>query len=155
MMCILKIQVHSTTITVENSGINKIRLYGIDTGAVVDKIVITTGTKYDSFYGAPESYNTTYNNKPMVMPKATAASTEIKGKYEKLFTPSLYTASVESDNSKIESVSMIKLDDINSATITVGAYDAEVMISSKTVNTEISAAEIEDLITIIVDFYIP
>lgn len=56
------IEVLTTTVSVCEKGIHKIRLYGIDTGAVIDKIVITTGEKQESFYGESESYNTTYNN---------------------------------------------------------------------------------------------
>ena len=54
-------------------------------------MVITTGTKYDSYYGAPESYNTTYNNTPQSMPSATTAATEITGEITELFSPKFYT----------------------------------------------------------------
>ena len=78
-------------ITVSETGIHKIRLYGVDTGAIVDKMVITTGTKYASYYGAPESYNTTYNTSPASMPEAKAAAVEITGEVTSLFAPTLHT----------------------------------------------------------------
>ncbi|MGM9937055.1 MAG: glycosyl hydrolase 115 family protein, partial [Candidatus Ornithomonoglobus sp.] len=56
------VEVLTAEVSISEKGIHKIRLYGVDTGVVIDKIVITTGEKHDSFYGAPESYNTTYNN---------------------------------------------------------------------------------------------
>lgn len=85
------IEVISTTVEVTEKGIHKIRLYGIDTGTVIDKMVITTGTKYNSYYGAPESYNTTYNNTPQAMPSAKAVSTEMTGEIKELFSPKFYT----------------------------------------------------------------
>ena len=85
------VEVLTATVEVAEKGIHKIRLYGVDTGTVIDKMVITTGTKYDSYYGAPESYNTTYNNTPQSMPSATTAATEITGEITELFSPKFYT----------------------------------------------------------------
>lgn len=59
----------STEITV-SEGLNTIRVYGADTGFVFDKIVITTSeSKPFSYFGAPESYNTTYNDS-VTLPEA-------------------------------------------------------------------------------------
>ncbi len=147
----------TATITVDQPGIHKIKLYGVDPGAVVDKIVITTGTKYDSFYGAPESYNTTYNNEPAVMPGASQASTEITGIITPLFAPMLYTAGVIKEGNSIKSADVIKLTDTaEAAQITVAAYDNEgIMLGSKTLASDFSQAQVNDKITVPVGFTPP
>jgi hypothetical protein len=88
----------TASVNIAEKGIHKIKLYGVDPGAVVDKIVITTGTKYSLFYGEPESYNTTYNSLPAQMPEAKAASTEISGNVTELFSPKLYTTGINLDD---------------------------------------------------------
>lgn len=93
------IEVLTATVNVTEAGIHQLKLYGVDTGTVVDKMVITTGTKYESFYGAPESYNTTYNNQPAKMPAAKPASTESAGDITALFSPKLHTVGINLDDS--------------------------------------------------------
>ncbi len=100
----------SAAVTVAEPGIHTIKLYGIDPGAVVDKIVVTTGTKYESYYGAPESYNTTCNNAADIMPEASAASSGITGDVTALFEPKLYTAGISTgDGSGVVTGSETKL----------------------------------------------
>lgn len=55
---------HTLSITIENAGVNTIRLYMIDPWIVVDKMVVYTSEKQDSYFGPLESYNTTYNTDP-------------------------------------------------------------------------------------------
>ncbi|WP_462412684.1 glycosyl hydrolase 115 family protein [Neobacillus sp. Marseille-QA0830] len=53
----------TTTITVPEPGFHTLRLYYVDPGIIIDKMVITTGHKEKSYFGAPESYNSTFNRK--------------------------------------------------------------------------------------------
>lgn len=225
-------------ITVNEAGIHKIRLYGMDTGVIIDKMVITTGTKYASYYGAPESYNTTYNTSAASMPEAKEAATSITGDIDALFTPELYilgfsalensgvviggetrlitpvqngtgiiavynggalsqikTSTTYSDGAYIfdnainpqngetvkgmvwdtlngmtslsgvygiadggskNAVDVIKLGDIQTAQITVAAYDTSgAMLDSKTVTGDFSAARTNEKVTVPVDFDMP
>ena len=132
----------TTQITVNEAGIHKIRLYGVDTGAIVDKMVITTGTKYASYYGAPESYNTTYNTSAAVMPEAKDAATNITGEITALFEPTLFISGLNAENGKITSADIIKLGAQSNAQITVVAYSASgAMLDSKTVTGDFAAAQ--------------
>lgn len=95
------VELLTASIDVEEKGIHKIRLYGVDPGTVIDKMVLTSGTKYESFYGAPESYNTTFNNQPMKMPEAKKASEEIIGDVTPMFSPKLHTAGINLNESAL------------------------------------------------------
>lgn len=146
----------TATVTVNEPGIHTIKLYGIDPGAAVDKIVITTGTKYDSYYGAPESYNTTYNNAAAEMPEPSEPSTEITGDVTALFTPQLYTAGINLSDGAVTGVDILKLTDIESAQVTVAAYGSDgAMLSNATVTGDFSGAGINEKVTVPVSFSIP
>ncbi|MBQ2669750.1 MAG: hypothetical protein IJG06_03190, partial [Clostridia bacterium] len=146
----------TTQITVNEAGIHKIRLYGVDAGAIVDKMVITTGTKYASYYGAPESYNTTYNTSAAQMPEAKTASTEITGDITSLFEPTLYISGLNAESGKITGADVIKLGAANSAQVAVAAYEAYgTMLASKTVTGDFSAAQTNGKVTVPIDFNIP
>lgn len=80
-------QVISGTITVPSAGMHTIRLYNESSGVVIDKFVITTGEKKASYYGAPESYNTTYNNQMKPLPEPSVAAAEQTGDITPLFDP--------------------------------------------------------------------
>lgn len=55
---------HTITIDIAQPGLTAIRLYMIDPWICVDKMVIYTAEKQDSYFGPLESYNTTYNTDP-------------------------------------------------------------------------------------------
>ncbi len=83
----------STGITVAQ-GLNKIRVYGVDTTFIFDKIVITTaGSKPFSYFGAPESYNSTYNNS-VVLPQASVTTADGEADEYELY---LECAGIEND----------------------------------------------------------
>lgn len=108
-------------ITVPSRGLHTIRLYNESAGFVLDKMVITTGEKKTSYFGAPESYNTTYNNRMKALPEATTPSTEQTGDITALFTPSAMISFVASD-----SVSVVKLADTSEEYILAEAgYDKD------------------------------
>lgn len=146
----------STAITIDEPGIHKIRLYGIDTGVIIDKMVITTGAKYESYYGAPESYNTTYNNAPQEMPEPSVPSSEISGDVSALFSPKLYTVGLNRNGSSVSGADIIKLEDVSNACITAAAFDSDgVMLDSKTVVFDFSNIQINEKTTVPIEFNIP
>lgn len=51
----------TTTIIVTQPGIHTLRLYQVDSGVVIDRIVIWTKERIPSYFGPLESYNSTYN----------------------------------------------------------------------------------------------
>lgn len=57
---------HEVTLTIPQTGINTVRIYMIDPFITIDKIVIYTGEKQQSYFGPDESYNSTYNTTPWV-----------------------------------------------------------------------------------------
>lgn len=79
----------SGTITVPAAGLHTVRLYNESPGVVIDKFVITTGEKKASYFGAPESYNTTYNNQMKPLPAPSVAATEQTGNITALFEPTV------------------------------------------------------------------
>lgn len=80
-------EVLSGKITIPSAGLHKIRLYNESAGVVIDKFVITTGEKKASYFGAPESYNTTYNNEMKPLPAPSVVSAEQTGDITPLFDP--------------------------------------------------------------------
>lgn len=87
-------EIISGTITVPSAGLHTIRLYNESAGFILDKFVITTGTKKASYFGASESYNTTYNNEFAPLPSASVAAEEQTGNIEELFSPKLIIKNV-------------------------------------------------------------
>ncbi len=55
---------HQVTLDIKNAGLNTIRIYMIDPYITIDKLVVYTSEKLDSYFGPLESYNTTYNTAP-------------------------------------------------------------------------------------------
>lgn len=99
------------------AGYNTIRLYNIDSGVVIDKMVITTnGKRLDSYFAAPESYNKTYNGEIPVLPEASEPSIHTKT-VTKLFEPELITISADYDEGTVSGVTIAKLDDYSDSAI--------------------------------------
>lgn len=80
-------EVLSGKITIPSAGFHTIKLYNESAGVVIDKFVITTGEKKASYFGAPESYNTTYNNEMKPLPEPSVAAEEQTGEITALFDP--------------------------------------------------------------------
>lgn len=115
----------STTISVSASGKHTLRLYNVSPGVVIDKMVLTHGTEVTaSYFGAPESYNTTYNTAMEEVPSytdevSTAAIT-------KTYEPDVLVGTIDKSNLQINSVNIIKLTEkYNSAVVAVTGYDAQ------------------------------
>lgn len=79
----------SGTITVPSAGLHTVRLYNESPGVVIDKFVITTGEKKTSYFGAPESCNTTYNQQMKPLPAPSDASESQTGDITALFEPTV------------------------------------------------------------------
>ena len=75
------------TVNIPSAGKHTVRLYNIATGVVIDKIELIKGSTPYSYFGAPESYNTTYNNKIEAFPSYTD-TTDNSG-IRKLFEPDI------------------------------------------------------------------
>lgn len=137
-------QVLTTKVNVTSEGYHKIRLYNQDSGIVIDKMVLTKGDVKPSYYGAPESYNSTYNNKTPVMPEA-GVPTEAVGSFTKLFEPSFVVSKVNND-----SVDVVKVAEYNkNAVVALVNYDKDGnMLEMKYDIVDFSGNEINDKITV-------
>lgn len=111
-------EIISGTIIVPSSGLHKVRLYNESPSVVIDKFVITTGEKKASYLGAPESYNTTYNNHMKPLPEPSAASETQTGNITPLFEPSMIMSDAVINNECCNAE--IKIDSGN-MTVTVDA----------------------------------
>lgn len=148
-------EVLTAEITVDEPGIHRIRLYGIDPGVIIDKLVITTGEKQGSYYGAPESYNTTYNCEAETMPEQGEVSYQT-GDTVALFTPELYTLGAQISSQKLTAAQIIKLGDIKSAQITAAVYNKDgVMTACKTVTGDFENVVENGILTVPIELDIP
>lgn len=125
----------STKVKVSEPGYHILKLYAMDTGFIADKIVITTGEKKPSYFGAPESYNTTYNNTAPVFPtQKQVDTTDSKG----LFNPDLVTIDTVTEEGRLTGVKFAKAGAAHDVlTVTAAAYGADGAMTAydtKTVN---------------------
>lgn len=131
------------SITVDSPGLHTIRLYNADPGIVIDKIVISKDGHEDSYFGAPESYNSTYNCSAPVMPEAEQPSAGT-GTVSKLFEPSAVVSECSSD-----SVTLVKLSDIDSAyVITVSYNDDGSLYQADTAEADLSSVGVNEAVSI-------
>lgn len=130
-------QTLTTQITVNEPGIHTLRVYLCDTGVVLDKIVITTGEKVQSYFGAPESYNSTYNNSVPQLPEPSEPDkTEIADEYDN----DIIITDTSIENNSLKKVSLVKTGEKNTnVKITAAAFDESgAMLGSETQTTDIS-----------------
>lgn len=59
----------TTTVVIPSAGYHTIRLYMVDAGVAIDRIVINTGGEADSNQGPPESYHSVHNPTPATEPR--------------------------------------------------------------------------------------
>lgn len=119
----------ASNVTVK-AGYNTIRLYNMDSGVVIDKMVITTnGKKLDSYFAAPESYNKTYNGELPILPTASTSSTHSK-EVTKLFEPEIITISADYAGGTVSGVTLAKLDDYSTGAIVAAVlYDENGLVT--------------------------
>ena len=100
-----------TTVTVSEAGLHTVRLYNIAPGVVIDKMVLTHGTSVPySYFGAPESYNTTYNKVAVELPQANT-TTDPQNNITKIFEPDVMVGKVVKTDNVISTAEIIKLTD--------------------------------------------
>lgn len=119
----------STTVTVSEPGMHTLRIYSVSPSVTIDKAVLTLDSVY-SYFGAPESCNTTYNTEKLVSAATTesAPTEDIKKTYE----PKAVIGNIEKDGSTINGLSIHRLDDsLESAVVIIAGYDAEGNVTSK------------------------
>ncbi|MCH5186731.1 MAG: hypothetical protein J1F64_11510, partial [Oscillospiraceae bacterium] len=103
------------------AGMHTIRLYNESPGVVIDKFVITTGVKKESYYGAPESYNTEYNRILSVLPEASNPARKQTGNITALFNPEFLIAAAAPGMSDVTLVNLTKADGVY--TVVMALYD--------------------------------
>lgn len=102
-------QVLSTTIKVDTVGYHTIELYQIDPGVVIDKMVITTdGNKAPSYFGAPESYNSTFNNVPPTIPEARLVDYDMSN-LDSTFSAKVLNTGIVHENGRVLGIDLIKV----------------------------------------------
>lgn len=114
----------SAKVNIAEAGKHTVRIYNITSGAVIDKLVLTKGSDVPySYFGAPESYNTTYNNILPTLPEASV--TEEIGEIGKSYEPDVVVGMIDNKDNKINSVKLVKLtDNYDSAVVIISGYDA-------------------------------
>ncbi|MGN0106621.1 MAG: glycosyl hydrolase 115 family protein, partial [Hominilimicola sp.] len=114
----------TATVTISEAGKHAVRIYNIAPGVVIDKLVLTKGDVPYSYFGAPESYNTTYNNILPQMPSS-SEDEEISG-INKLYEPDAVVGEINKESAQINGVNIIKItNNYSSAVAAVTGYDAD------------------------------
>lgn len=138
----------TTTINVPSAGYHTVRVYNVSAGVVIDKMVLAKNS-VSSYFGAPESYNTTYNTS-----KETSNVTEDKevSGIEKTYEPKAVVGNVSVENNIIKTVDLIGLTENtqNAVVFTVG-YDKD----GNAVATAMNKAEISGKTTVNVNLNLP
>lgn len=139
----------SSTIKVQQ-GYNTIRLYNRDCGVVIDKMVITTnGDKRRSYFGAPESYNSRYNNTAPVLPQPSAPS-ENEEEVTKLSEPKLITIAADIDNGVLNNITVAKVNEYSTTAVCAAAlYDEDgSLITVKYADIDLTDTAVNDTLTV-------
>ena len=87
----------STTVTVSEPGMHTLRIYSVSPSVTIDKAVLTLDSVY-SYFGAPESCNTTYNTEKLETPSST--ETEPSEEITKIFEPKAVIGELEKSEAK-------------------------------------------------------
>lgn len=151
-------EVLSGKITVPSAGLHKIRLYNESAGVVIDKFVISTGEKKASYFGAPESYNTTYNNEMKPLPAPSVASAEQTGDITPLFEPLAMITDITKeefeDGEEYYTVPTVALKDFDVGFITfiIASYDKDGNMLDATYSTHGNSMEANECIPFAVGY---
>jgi hypothetical protein len=112
----------TTTVTVPSSGYHTVRLYNVASGVVIDKMVLTKNAAPYSYFGAPESYNTTYNKVTPTFP-VSANDTEVTG-IKKTYEPDVLVGNVQVSGDSLNIPIYNLTGKYSSAVVAVTGYDA-------------------------------
>lgn len=128
----------STSITVDEPGIYKIRIYNISPGITIDKMVLHKDD-ISSYFGAPESYNTTYNTEKLSSATTNEASPETEP--AKLYEPKTVIGSIAKSGDTVSTAELHRIDSsLGSAVVIAAAYDE----SGNVTNAELAETEFTD-----------
>lgn len=89
-------QIIKTTVNVNETGLHTLKLYAVDPSIAIDKIILSQEDTGDTYFGMPESYNTSFNNVLKVLPEA-APAPESTGEAKYLDTSLYVAAEVNAD----------------------------------------------------------
>ena len=114
-------QILTDKITIPSAGVHTVRLYSIAPWVVLDKIVLTRDTAPSSYFGAPESYNTTYNNE-IIVPETVTDTKKDETGITKTFEPKAAAGEPSRAEGKI-TVPVYALESITDAVVMASGYD--------------------------------
>ena len=131
----------TTKINVSEAGYHTVRVYNVSTGVVIDKMLLSKNN-INSYFGAPESYNTTYNTTKET--STVTEDTEVSG-IDKTYEPKAVVGNVSVENNNVKTVDLIGLTENtqNAVVFTVG-YDKD----GNAVSTAMNKAEINGKTTV-------
>lgn len=111
----------STSVTVSQAGYHTFRIYNVSPGVVIDKMVLSKNA-VNSYFGAPESYNTTYNTSKLTT--VTSNEQQPSGKVKKKYEPKAVIGEISKSENVIDSVKLHRLDEnLKNAVIIAAGYD--------------------------------
>lgn len=147
------VQVLTTSVSVSEPGYHKIKLYGQDTGVVIDKLIVKTDADLsDSYFGAPESYNSSFNNEAETLPVYTPSS-ETEFDVINLFEAKVINTSVNVENGILNKIVLVKAAESEDGIVAVAGYDLNgAMTDMEMYPLELADARVGDEIVLTPDF---
>ncbi|MBQ2663028.1 MAG: InlB B-repeat-containing protein, partial [Clostridia bacterium] len=118
----------TTTVTVSSVGKHTLKLYTVSTGFVADKIVLHRDNVY-SYFGAPESYNSEYNNQIDMPNDAADIETDESG-ITKTFEPKAVIGAVTKATDKLTVPLYAISESLSEAVVVAASYDENGVMTS-------------------------
>lgn len=148
-------EILTSKVTIPNAGYHTIKLYNVSPEVVIDKMVLAKGEIPYSYFGAPESYNTTYNAAGVPLPAKT--ETMPVNEIEKTYEPDTLVSVLDKTDTQINGVKLIKLTDkYDSAVVAVTAYDSDGNMNAVNfAKADLSQADINEQITVPLNLTLP
>lgn len=110
----------SCTVEVKEPGLHTLRLYNVSPSVVIDKMTLSLAP-VNSYFGAPESYNTTYNTTKLET--VSTAEREPAKEAQKAFEPKVFVGNTEAADGTVK-MTLYKLDDaVTDAVVIAAGYD--------------------------------
>ena len=147
----------STTVNVPTAGLHTVRLYNVSAGTVIDKMVLTHGTTVPySYFGAPESYNTSYNKVTAELPQA-STTVAPQGNITKVFEPDVMVGRVVTTENTVTAAEIIKLTDNQSEVVAaLKSYKADGNMNGITLKkVDLSNVDVNSAVNVDFDAAIP
>lgn len=118
----------TATVNVSSAGKHTLKLYTVSTGFVADKIVLHRDNVY-SYFGAPESYNSDYNNQIDIPTDAADTETDESG-ITKTFEPKAVIGAVTRTADKITVPIYALKENLSEAIVVAAGYDENGVMTS-------------------------